>query len=205
MGHYRRSKGELIRDVLLWTPSHSRAEVGRSAKTYQQQLCSDTGCNLKDLPGEMDDRDEWRERVWEIRTSGMMLKQKYIRHNKIANVSDVVIESKQSITTERVQEYKTKHNWVGKVIYWELCKKLKFNHTNKWYLHNLGSVPENETHSSLGFWDTNKSLNLSQTARPSDRKKKKLKKKKKRIWRIGNFAVPKDHIVKLKESEKRDR
>ena len=29
------------------------------------------------------------------------------------------------------KEYKTIHNWVGKVIYWELCKEFKFDHTNK--------------------------------------------------------------------------
>ena len=29
------------------------------------------------------------------------------------------------------KEYKNKHDWVGKVIAWELCKKLKFEQTNK--------------------------------------------------------------------------
>ena len=27
-------------------------------------------------------------------------------------------------------KYKTRHNWLGKVTHWELCKKLKLNHTN---------------------------------------------------------------------------
>ena len=27
-----------------------------------------------------------------------------------------------------LKEYKTRHNWVGKVIHWELCKKFKFDH-----------------------------------------------------------------------------
>ena len=27
--------------------------------------------------------------------------------------------------------YKTKHVWVGKVIHWDMCNKLKFNHTSK--------------------------------------------------------------------------
>ena len=49
------------------------------------------------------------------------------------------------------QEYKTRHNWVGKVIHWEMCKKFKFDHTNKWYMHNLASVLENDTHKLL--WD----------------------------------------------------
>ena len=60
-----RSKGELISDVLLWTPSHGRASVVRPARTYLQQLCADTGCSL-DQPGAMDDSDRWWERAREI-------------------------------------------------------------------------------------------------------------------------------------------
>ena len=40
------------------------------------------------------------------------------------------------------KEYKTKHDWVGKVIHWELRKKFKFDHTNKWYTHNTESLLE---------------------------------------------------------------
>ena len=47
----------------------------------------------------------------------------------------MVIEKKRSITYANAQkEYKTRHDWVDKVIHWELCKKLKFNHTKKWYM-----------------------------------------------------------------------
>ena len=62
---------------------------------------------------------------------------------------------------------------------------------------------------SLGFWDTNGSPNLDQTTRLSYSKKKTKKKKKEKLnkknknCRIVNFAVPADHWVKLKESEKR--
>ena len=31
------------------------------------KLCADTRCSLEDLPGVMDDRDRWQERVREIR------------------------------------------------------------------------------------------------------------------------------------------
>ena len=41
------------------------------------------------------------------------------------------------------KEYKTRHNWLGKVF--------KFDHTNKWYMHNPTSVLENDTHKHL--WD----------------------------------------------------
>ena len=45
--------------------------------------------------------------------------------------------------------YKTRHDWVGKVINWELCKKLKFDHTNKCYMHKQETVLENETNKIL--------------------------------------------------------
>ena len=43
------------------------------------------------------------------------------------------------------KEYKVRHNWVGKVIHWEMCRKFQFDHTNKWFLHNPASVLENGT------------------------------------------------------------
>ena len=45
-----RSRDELIRDILLWIPSHGRAKAGRTARTYLQQLYEDTGCSPGDLP-----------------------------------------------------------------------------------------------------------------------------------------------------------
>ena len=65
-GHCWRSRDELIRDVLLWIPTHGRAKAGRPARTYIQQLCEDTGCCPEDLTRAMNDREEWRERVWDI-------------------------------------------------------------------------------------------------------------------------------------------
>ena len=34
-----------------------------------------------------------------------------------------------------LKEYKTRHDWVGNVIHRELCKKLKSDYSNKWYIH----------------------------------------------------------------------
>ena len=68
-GHCWRSKDEFVSDVLLWTPAYGRAKAGRPARTYIQQLCDDTGCNPEDLPEAMNDRETWRERVWDIRAS----------------------------------------------------------------------------------------------------------------------------------------
>ena len=47
------------------------------------------------------------------------------------------------------KEYKTTHDWVGKVVHWEMCKQFKFDHTNKWYMHNPEPVLENNTHKLL--------------------------------------------------------
>ena len=69
-GHYWRSKDELISNVLLWTPTYGCARAGRPARTYIQQLCEDTECNPEDLPEAMNDREEWRERVKDIRAGG---------------------------------------------------------------------------------------------------------------------------------------
>ena len=56
-GHCWRSRDELMSDILLWTPSHGRAKVGRPARTYIQQHCADTRYSFENLPGAMDDRD----------------------------------------------------------------------------------------------------------------------------------------------------
>ena len=68
-GHCWRSRDELIRDVLLWTPTHGRAKAGRPARTYIHQLCEDMGCCPEDLARAMNDREEWQERVRDIRAT----------------------------------------------------------------------------------------------------------------------------------------
>ena len=69
-GHCWRSRDELISDVLLWTSSYGLAKAGRPARIYIQQLCEDTGCSPEDLPEAMNDREEWQERVRDIRANG---------------------------------------------------------------------------------------------------------------------------------------
>ena len=66
-GHCWRSSDELISDVLQWTPTYGRANAGRPARTYIQQLCEDMGCSPEDLPEAMNIRENLRERVRDIR------------------------------------------------------------------------------------------------------------------------------------------
>ena len=66
-GHCRRSRDELISDILLWTPSYDRAKAGWPARTYIQQICKDTGCSPEELPEAMNNREEWQVWVRDIR------------------------------------------------------------------------------------------------------------------------------------------
>ena len=96
-------------------------------------------------------------------------------------------------------EYKTRHDWVRKVINSELYKKFRFNHTYKWYMHNLESVLENEMHKLLRDFEI-QTDHLISARRPD-----LVIVNKKRTCQIVNFAVLADHRVKLKANEKRDK
>ena len=91
------------------------------------------------------------------------------------------------------KEYKARHDWVGRVIHWELCKKFPFDYANKWYMQNQAPVLENDTDELL--WDFDIQTDHLISAR----------KKKKKICKIVDFSVPADHRIKLKEWENRDK
>ena len=102
------------------------------------------------------------------------------------------------------KKYKTRHDWMGKVIHWEMCKKVKFDNTNKWYMHNSALVKENETHKVLWDFDV-QTDHLISARRPDLIVISQKKKKKKRTCKIVDFAVPADHRIKLKECGKKDK
>ena len=66
-GHCDRNKDEVVSDLILWTPKHGKAKVGRPSKIYTKQLTEDADCQLEDLPRAMDDREYWRRRVNMVR------------------------------------------------------------------------------------------------------------------------------------------
>ena len=89
---------------------------------------------------------------------------------------------------------------MGKVIHEELDKKVKFDHTYKWYMHNPASVLENDKNELL--WDFEIQTDHLISARLLDLI---IINKRKRTCRNVDFAVPADHRVKLKENEKMDK
>ena len=65
------------------------------------------------------------------------------------------------------KEYRTRHDLVGMVIHWELCKKLKFDRMVQMVHTQPRICPEEwDAQTPLGFWETNESSNLGQTTRP---------------------------------------
>ena len=92
------------------------------------------------------------------------------------------------------KEYKTRKNFVGKVICWKLYKKIKFELTN-----NPESIQENETHELV--WDFEIQMDHLISAIPPNLAvvKKKIKEIKREL------AVLADHTIKLKESELKDK
>ena len=109
------------------------------------------------------------------------------------------IISKCSKFTQK--EYKARHDWVGKGIHWEMCKKFKFGHTNKWYMHNPAPILENDSHKLL--WHFN--IQTDQLILGKRQALIIINKKKKRICKSVDFAVPADHRINLKKCGKKDK
>ena len=65
----------------------------------------------------------------------------------------------------------------------EMCKKFKFEPTNKWYMHNLASVLENDTHELP--WDFDIETDHLISARRPDLI---MIKKRERIRKIDDFC-----------------
>ena len=76
------------------------------------------------------------------------------------------------------KEYKASHDWMGKVIHWEMSKKFKLDHAKKWHMYNPAPVLENDTPKVL--WDFDIQTDYLISARKPDliiinKKKKKRK------------------------------
>ena len=121
------------------------------------------------------------------------------RKNRLCGDRDETINHIISECKELAQkEYKTRHDWIDKEIHWEMYKKFKFDHTNKWYMHNPAPVVENNTLKLLLDFDIHTDHQIS-----SRRPVLKIVNKIKRTCKIVDFAVLADQRIKLKECEKK--
>ena len=95
--------------------------------------------------------------------------------------------------------YKARNDWVGKVIHWEMYKKFKFDHTNKWYMHTLAPVLENDTYKFP--WDFNIQTDHLIPARRPDliiiNKKKKKKRNRKENLQNSRLCWPQSKTERM--------
>ena len=80
-----------------------------------------------------------------------------------------------------------------------MCKKFKFDHTNKCYMHNPTAPGERHIQAPVGLSYTNRSPNLGQKTRPYSNNNKK------KTCKIVDFAVPAVYRIRLKECEKKNK
>ena len=83
------------------------------------------------------------------------------------------------------------------MIHKELCKRSKFDHATKWYMHKPKSVLENEAHKILCDFETQMNHPI-----PVRRPDLVLINKKKKRCCLVDFAVAVDNRTKIKESAK---
>ena len=109
-----------------------------------------------------------KRKLWETESLLIAARDNAIRNNHIkARIDMTQPKSKCRLCGDRdetinhiicecsklAQEYEAKHDWVGMVIHSEMCKKFKFDHTNKWFMHNPAPVLVNYSQKLL--WDFN--------------------------------------------------
>jgi hypothetical protein len=59
-GHCRRTKDQVVSDLVLWKPTQGIRKPGRPIKTYTNLLCDDTNLKCEDIDSCMQDRRIWR-------------------------------------------------------------------------------------------------------------------------------------------------
>ena len=99
--------------------------------------------------------------------------------------------------TANQKEYNRPHDWMGKTVHWDICRKKGFNVPEKWYKHKPLSCTENESFKIL--WTFNiQTDNIIERRRPDmiiiDKTSKKAQ--------IVDFAVPADHQIEISHQRK---
>ena len=106
----------------------------------------------------------------------------------------------QELNSKLAQKECKKNTTGRRVIHWVSCKKVKFQHTNKWYKHKPEAILENETRGNLWNLDI-----LTYCAILARRPDVILMNKWKKICHLVDFAVPEDFRKKLKGKWKKEK
>ena len=73
VGHSLRGKEELISKYLLWEPKHGRRNTRTPSTTYLDQLKRGTDLRMKELKNIMEDREEWKKLVGDVRVRSKLI------------------------------------------------------------------------------------------------------------------------------------
>ena len=120
----------------------------RTSRDHPNYCIVEIGQNSKKSPGAL----RWLVTQTPVRDYQLTQVWKTLKGEIIIMILIIIINHRISECSNLAQkEHETRHDLVGKVIHWELYKKWKFDHTNKWYMHNPASNFENETETPLGF------------------------------------------------------
>ena len=95
------------------------------------------------------------------------------------------------------KEYKGRHNWAGRKIHWEVCRKTGFDVNEKCYKHEPEKVVEND--SSKILWDVTIQTDHVIEARRPDMV---IIDKTKYEYKIIDFACPFDSRIEEREKYK---
>ena len=84
-----------------------------------------------------------------IRTNAIKAKIDKTQAKSKCRLCDKVDETVRHIVCEcpmlAQREYKRRHDWVGRKLHWELCKKIASDVNEKWYKHEPEKVVENDS------------------------------------------------------------
>ena len=116
---------------------------------------------------------------------------------KVCRKVDESIDHIVSGCNKLSQEYKRRHDNLGKIVHWKLAKKCNFEAGDKWYEHEPESVLENEDYKIL--WNFSiQTDHVIEAWRPD----LVVVDKKERSCKILDFAVSGDSRIEEKEKDK---
>ena len=99
---------------------------------------------------------------------------------------------------EAEKNNRTKHNWLGNQIHGELCKRLNFYYTTKYYMLKPELVLENKTHEILLDFE----MQTDYLTQPSVKMKKITKNE---LCHLEDIPIAPDHTVKTKDEKKTEK
>ena len=116
---------------------------------------------------------------------------------RVCRKVDESIDQIVSGCSKIAQEYKRRHDNLGKIVHWNLARNCNFEAGDKWYEHEAERVLENEDYKIL--WDFSiQTDHVIEARRPDlvvvDKKEIRCK--------IIDFAVPGDSRIEEKEKDK---